>query len=507
MVVSRRVLLLLSSCIIVSRGGSSAILITPPATTLSLNGRWSFALDPQNVGYAAGWQNPAVGEKKLLERITVPGFSIGAAGFGNSTAIKLHEYAGVSWFSKVVTLPAAWLVIGGAGGSSLALRVGGVKDQAEFWEGGAFIGNHSGFNDGFEIDLTPTLRRLSSSADNAPAQLQLTARVSGCSAQNPGYTDSGAPCSCMGGCFTSLDSGPWTGIWGNVELIHRSPLALDNLTVLLRKLPQEQQSDTVSEAAIATVSVSASIGNGIAELELEQLAATKVLDVAISEHGGANQEVLRRRIALSQITISREGSSLTFELELQILEPKLWAPAHPSLYHADVQLLEADGDTVVGGSHAHVRFGLRKMTIEGSHFLLNGKRHFLVGTGDDFGYINEAPPMNKTLYMQRFGAMKTYGFDFIRLHSHFESQPFFDAADEVSERFQIPLPVKIHTRYIFIRHDVFLQGGASGNAHDSPVFSYRRPCPTGAAATTTCFAHGSGRFTRSATTPASWISQ
>lgn len=28
-------------------------------------------------------------------------------------------------------------------------------------------------------------------------------------------------------------------------------------------------------------------------------------------------------------------------------------------------------------------------------------------------------------------AMKAYGFDFIRLHSHFEAKPFFDAADEV----------------------------------------------------------------------------
>ena len=39
--------------------------------------------------------------------------------------------------------------------------------------------------------------------------------------------------------------------------------------------------------------------------------------------------------------------------------------------------------------------------------------------------------MNKTLYLERLGAYKSYGFDFVRLHSHFEAMPYFEAADEV----------------------------------------------------------------------------
>jgi hypothetical protein len=31
----------------------------------------------------------------------------------------------------------------------------------------------------------------------------------------------------------------------------------------------------------------------------------------------------------------------------------------------------------------------------------------------------------------RLGKMTEYGFDFARLHSHFEAKSFFDAADEV----------------------------------------------------------------------------
>jgi hypothetical protein len=76
----------------------------------------------------------------------------------------------------------------------------------------------------------------------------------------------------------------------------------------------------------------------------------------------------------------------------------------------------------------------------GPYFILNGNRHFLVGTGDDFGYPSEAPPMNKTVYLQRLGLMKSYGFDFIRLHSHFESPQFFEAADELGFLISPALP-------------------------------------------------------------------
>ena len=98
------------------------------------------------------------------------------------------------------------------------------------------------------------------------------------------------------------------------------------------------------------------------------------------------------------------------------------------LYHATVTLRSTvDGtllDTVTD------RFGLRTLEIDGPYFVLNGARHFLLGMGDDYGYETEAPPMNKTLYMQRFDAFASYGFNFIRLHSHWEAPGYFEAADE-----------------------------------------------------------------------------
>jgi hypothetical protein len=48
--------------------------------------------------------------------------------------------------------------------------------------------------------------------------------------------------------------------------------------------------------------------------------------------------------------------------------------------------------------------------------------------------------MNKSVYLARLGMMKEYGFDFIRLHSHFEAPAFFEAADELGIFISAALP-------------------------------------------------------------------
>ena len=50
--------------------------------------------------------------------------------------------------------------------------------------------------------------------------------------------------------------------------------------------------------------------------------------------------------------------------------------------------------------------------------------------GDDFGYETEAPPMNSSVYAARFATFKSFGFNYIRLHSHWEAPGYYAAADE-----------------------------------------------------------------------------
>lgn len=394
---------------------------TPPADgVLSLNGEWSFATDEADEGMAERWWEPTVAAQRLTHRLGVPGTSIGAAGFGNATALKHHEYTGVSWFAKTVAVPTAWSVSGGVAiAATLSLRFGGVKDAIEVWEGGKLAGNHSGFMDGFEIDLSSALA-------SGVTRLELVARV-----------HSATSCS-MGGCFASDNSGRWTGIWGDVELVHRPALTLDNLTVRLQSLDKQQRA--------AKVSVTASLGNGAANVAASLIAGAKTtsslsLELILSEHDPTQAFergalVLHHRQSLETAMLGQTARNLgqrqQLSIEVELSAPKLWSPMSPSLYHADLRLISGSGEVVDASVPSHTRFGLRQMKIQGPFFVLNGKRHGLWGTGDDFGYaLTEGPPMNKSVYLERLGAMRQYGFDFIRLHSHFEAMPFFEAADEL----------------------------------------------------------------------------
>ena len=398
---------MLAAGLLLAAAGLARGAATNGPDALSLDGPWSLALDEGDVGLQAGFQHAA----SFNESMVVPGSSIGAAGFGAATDQKHHAYSGVAWFARNVTLPAGWAE---DDGSTLTFSCGGVKNSATVWLDGEWVGNHSGYMDGFELDLSPALR--AAGPATLGQQHRLTIRLDGshCFAHN----SSAASCSCGSGCFSSLNSGDWAGIWGEVSLLRRGPLALTQVTARTLSLGDLSGGD-------ATLELTATLGNG--RVDHTELLGGAELEVVLTEHAPPQREVLRRRLPLQAAVLEGgpgpEHSQL--RLELPIAAPKLWSPHSPSLYHAHLSIRGA------GESTAHVRFGLRELKLDGPYFILNGKRHFMVGTGDDFGYPTEAPPQNKSVYLARLGAMKAYGFDFVRLHSHFESRMYFEAAEEL----------------------------------------------------------------------------
>ena len=225
----------------------------------------------------------------------------------------------------------------------------------------------------------------------------------------------------------------WSGIWGSVALVRRSSLALTQFTVRTLSLGDEQS------AAPAVLELTAWLGNGHADHAVLLELGALTLESTITEHGGDGRVVAQQALPLRDAARKERATSGSMEtrthlrLSVAVPSPKLWSPRSPNLYHAH-WTIRSDGNADgarVGRSHAHARFGIRQLNISGQYFLLNGKRHFLVGTGDDFGYPTEAPPQNLSVYRARLGAMKAYGFDFVRLHSHFESKMYFDVAAEL----------------------------------------------------------------------------
>ncbi len=397
---------------------TSSAPITAPATAssslISLNGPWRLALDEGNEGLARGFQHQ-VHVAAFNETMVIPGTSIGAAGFGPETDQKHHSYTSIAWFARNFSLPTDW---GDELTSTFVLSCGGVKSSATVWLDGVWIGNHSGYMDGFELELPPTLRAALIATPSSQHRLTVRLDGSGCFTN----TSNATACSCGGGCFTSQNSGPWSGIWGEIALQRRGPLALTQVTARTLSLGD-------LDGGSATIELFAMLGNGV--FSHVALLAGAQLEVVLTEHEAPRRVVLHRYLPLQDAIFAGYASGSVADrafsqlrVELPIESPKLWSPRSPSLYHANLSISTSD-------STAHIRFGVRQVKLDGPYFVLNGKRHFMLGTGDDFGYPTEAPPQNKSVYLARLGAMKSYGFNFVRLHSHFESKMYFEVAEEL----------------------------------------------------------------------------
>ena len=114
---------------------------------------WEFEADPLEVGVAERWHSTE-SRPQLARTITSPG-AWQAQGVGNETDLMVHQYDGVGWYRKSLTVGpvpkggSVWLWIGGA--------PGGVMRSANVWANGVHCGRHVGYLAPLEIELTPAI--------------------------------------------------------------------------------------------------------------------------------------------------------------------------------------------------------------------------------------------------------------------------------------------------------------------------------------------------------------
>jgi len=165
-------------------------------------------------------------------------------------------------------------------------------------------------------------------------------------------------------------------------------------------------------------------------------------------HGAdINLDVLNKNLQPEQLGViysitSAQGGALLYSNETPIslsaaagdvshlkittprLEPKLWSPQDPNLYHLDIDL-EKQGTVI---DHYDVRFGFRTFSVDGNRFLLNGHPFWLRGADP---FPNTLCPNDATL-AHRFMEMAHQGnVRATRTHIVPFTSTWLDAADEV----------------------------------------------------------------------------
>ena len=397
----------------------AAILLIPSFcqagtdNSISLAGRWRFELDRADAGIQERWF-----DHTLPDKIQLPG-SLPAQGIGDdittntpwvggvkgSPWFTAPEYAkyrqppnvkvpfwlqpdkyykGVSWYQRDIEIPKNW------SGKRVVLSLERAHWETSVWADGQFIGTNDSLSTPHEYDL----------GSLTPGKHALSIRV-----DNGMIIDIGENSHAM----SDHTQGDWNGVVGKIELRAAPVVWLEDVQVY----PNVEK-----KTALVKVRIGNATGN----------AGGGTLGVTIKDK--AQRGGPECKIAVSWDTNGGEA-----EVELSLGPEALpWDEFHPTLYQLTATLVPGDAapDT------RNVAFGLRRISTEGTQFLINGRKTFFRGTLECCIFPKTGhPPTDLASWERVIRIAKAHGLNLIRFHSYCPPEAAFEAGDELGFYFQV----------------------------------------------------------------------
>ena len=343
----------------------------------SLDGDWSFRLDPGDCGVSEGWFRSVA---LLPERVSVPGCWQGQ-GFGDDGNDRIWDFnlearvyrathKGTGWYGRSFMAPQEWR------GRQLWLNFGGVHPSAEVWLNGTRLGENTLPFVPFGFNITDLVRR--------DDQNEIVVRVH---EQNREF----------GLAFNW--QGNWSGLYRGVDLVATGPAWFTRCALL---------PDVESEVLRVRVSV------GSAQAE----PASRTVTVNVAPADGT----------LAPVRAEFAMHSDTAEFRLPVPDPRLWSPDLPNLYRVDVELAQ-DGNLCDVRSE---RIGFIKLEGRGKELHVNGEPYYLRGSGDFISCPETGcPDTDRDRWRRKLQALRDYGYNYVRCQSYVYGPEYYDVADEV----------------------------------------------------------------------------
>ena len=325
-------------------------------TQTALDGEWRLALDPVDVGVAQAWFKPGMPMEKW-DKVTVPhSFTVDA---------RYHEFTGSVWYRRSFTASRSE-------GVRVFLRFEAVFYRAQVWLNGKLLGEHEGGYTPFEFDVTDLLageNQLAVCANNAWSTTTIPGAKTSIDYQSANY----------GQLYPWMNYG---GLTREVYLITRPAACLDKIKV-------EAQPDLAANTA--RVRVSATVKNRSTEpWNPARLAFVVSLE--------GREVPARFTVTGREVAPNSEGE---VQAEAELTGVRLWGFDHPVLYRL---VLTADRDAVA------TTFGIRKIEVRGTKFLLNGEEVSLGGCNrptdaPGHGSLDPASVVERDLQLIKAGGM------------------------------------------------------------------------------------------------------
>jgi beta-glucuronidase len=356
--------------------GAAAVLPAQPARTLSLDGHWLFATDPQRTGEQHRWFE--LSAPLRWDEITVPHCWPVDPRF---------QYTGAAWYRRHFLTPTGW------NGLHVRLRFEAVFYRAHVWVNGNSVGFHEGGYTPFELDITRFLKP--AGEDNL---LAVEVDNSWDTTTLPGARP---------GPSSELEMYPWWDYGGIVRDV--------GLIASATAFPIRQKIEAVPDLGSGAATVKATVWVENAGSEWAEVDVSAGI-VRNGESAWLSGAASARKVRVAPF----DEAAVTFEWRLAKPEVQLWYPDSPALYELR---------TVAGDDRLVSAFGIRRIEIRGSELLLNGEPIRMGGANrpaDDpvFGLIEPESVVNRDLRL-----MKEAGLELAR-HIHYAPAPaILDWAD------------------------------------------------------------------------------
>jgi hypothetical protein len=346
---------------------------------VSLDGTWSLAVDPQNVGREQKWWEKPAAEAKTTK---VPWIIQDA----------FPGYHGVAWYWRDFTPPANPHAAG-----RYLLRFWAVDYKAEVWLNGSKVGEHEDGESPFVFDVTEQIKP---QAANRLAVRMLNPT----DAPIDGITLAQIPHRNKVNRYSGGSSYNHGGIVDSVELLIAPSVRVEDLFVR----PQLKT---------GVIRVDANLRN----------AGTKPAPVRIdlSAAPAASGETLATNVIRRELPA---GDTLV-QAELTIDNPRRWELNDPFLYRVTVRVMPDAGPSV---DESSVRCGFREFRFDNGCFRLNGRRLYLrcSHTGNHCP-IGLQFPHDPDLLRRDLLNCKVMGFNSIRFIAGVATRYQLDLCDEI----------------------------------------------------------------------------
>jgi hypothetical protein len=388
-------------------------------TSLSLAGKWHFALDRADTGIGEHWF-----ERALPDTFKLPG-SLPERGIGDEVALDTkwiggivdrsffdapkfapyrqpgqvkvpfwlqpeRYYAGVAWFQRDFEVPAQWQ------GRRVVLFLERPHWETRLWVDGKFVGSNNSLSTPHEYDL----------GQLAPGKHTLSLRV-----DNRMVIDVGENSHCI----SDHTQGDWNGIVGDISLRTTALLWVEDAQVF---------PNVAGKNALVKVTIGNRTGSRVAaELRLSPMAFLNV----------TSAPALPQQVVHADVPAS--GTNIEVELPLQSAF-YLWDEFNPHLYSLGIRVEQADRRTVF--DTRTVTFGLREFAAQGTQFTINGRKTFIRGTLECCIFPKTGhPPTQIEEWKRVIRVAKGYGLNLLRFHSYCPPEAAFAAADELGMYLQV----------------------------------------------------------------------